>query len=105
MIARIWHGWTTRANADSYEQLLRHEIFEGIGAKKIEGFLGIDLMRRDVGQEVEFVTLMWFTSLAAIQGFAGRDYEAAVVPPAARALLERFDARSAHFEVRERRQA
>jgi heme-degrading monooxygenase HmoA len=103
MIARIWHGWTTPGNADAYEALLRSEIFTGIVGRRIEGFEGIDLLRRDQGQEVEFVTLMWFTSLEAVQEFAGTDYETAVVPPAARALLLRFDARSAHYEIRERR--
>jgi len=30
MIGRIWHGWTTPANADAYEALLKSEIFVGI---------------------------------------------------------------------------
>jgi len=98
-------GWTSTENADAYERLLRTEIFEGIAARSIEGFLGIDLLRRDHAKEVEFVTIMWFASLAAVRSFAGTDYEAAVVPPAARALLRRFDPRSVHYEVRERRAA
>lgn len=105
MISRIWHGWTSYENAAAYEELLRTEIFEGIVGRTIEGFLGIDLLRRDHAQEVEFVTIMWFASLPAVRAFAGTDFEAAVVPPAARALLRRFDARSAHYEVRERRSA
>jgi len=105
MISRIWHGWTTHGNADAYERLLRSEIFEGIAARTMDGFLGIDLLRREHAQEVEFVTVMWFASLPAVRAFAGTDYEAAVVPAAARALLRRFDARSAHYEVRERRVA
>ncbi len=105
MISRIWHGWTSHENADDYERLLRSEIFTGIVARTIDGFLGIDLLRRDHAQEVEFVTIMWFSSLPAVRKFAGADFEAAVVPPAARALLRRFDARSAHYEVRERREA
>lgn len=103
MIARLWHGWTSSANADAYEHLLRHEIFAGITARAIPGFRGIDLLRRPSGELVEFVTVMWFESLDAVRAFAGPDYEVAVVPPAARALLSRFDERSAHFEVRERR--
>jgi heme-degrading monooxygenase HmoA len=102
MITRIWHGWTTVGQADAYEELLRHEIFEGISARKIPGFAGIDLLRKDGSEEVEFITIMWFDSLADVRSFAGEDYESAVVPPAARALLERFDARSAHYDVRER---
>ena len=46
---------------------------------------------------------MYFSSLEAIRAFAGEDYEVAVVPPAARAVLSRFDARSVHYEVREQR--
>jgi heme-degrading monooxygenase HmoA len=103
MISRIWHGWTTPEKADIYEKLLRTEIFEGIANREIDGFLGIDLLRREQQQEVEFVTIMWFTSLDAVRTFSGVDYEAAVVPPAARAVLSRFDARSAHYEVIERR--
>jgi len=102
MICRIWHGFTTPANADAYEELLRTEIFAGILAREIPGFRGIELLRRPAPPHVEFVTQMWFDDLAAVRAFAGDDYEAAVVPEAARLLLDHFDARSAHYEVRER---
>ena len=102
MISRIWHGWTTPGNADAYERLLRSEVFQGILNRRIPGFRSIDLLRRPLDKSVEFITIMWFDSLDAIRTFAGPDYELAVVPPAARQLLERFDARSAHFEVRAR---
>ena len=105
MISRIWHGWTTPANADAYEHLLREEIFAGITGRRIAGFLGIDLLRRPADTTVEFVTIMWFESLEAVRAFAGADYEVAVVPVEARKLLQRFDARSAHYDVRGRRTA
>jgi len=104
MICRLWHGWTTQSNADAYEHLLRSEIFHGIAERGIPGYQGIELLRRRAEPLVEFVTLMWFDSLDSVRAFAGDDYETAVVPPAARALLERFDARSAHYEVRQPRQ-
>ena len=100
MISRIWHGWTTPANADAYEALLKSEIFLGINNRKIVGYRGISLFRRNLGGEVEFVTVMMFDSMEAVQAFAGEDYEVAVVPPKARALLSRFDARSQHYEVK-----
>jgi heme-degrading monooxygenase HmoA len=99
MISRIWHGWTTPANADAYESLLRSEIFQGIQDRQIAGYRGIHLLRRTLEDKVEFVTIMWFDSLDAVRTFAGEDYETAVVPPKARALLSRFDARSQHYEV------
>jgi heme-degrading monooxygenase HmoA len=76
------------------------EIFTGIASKGIAGYKGMQLFRRNLGEEVEFVTVMWFDSVDAVRGFAGEDYEAAVVPPQARALLSRFDERSHHYEVR-----
>jgi antibiotic biosynthesis monooxygenase (ABM) superfamily enzyme len=100
MIIRIWHGWTTPQNADAYEALLKEEIFIGIQDRRIRGYKGIELLRRDVGDEVEFITIMRFDSLDAVREFAGEDYELAVVPTKARAILSRFDARSQHYEVR-----
>ncbi len=100
MISRIWHGWTTPPNADTYEALLKTEIFTGIKSRSIPGYRGIQLFRREAGNEVEFVTVMWFDSLEAVRVFAGEDYEVAVVPPKARQVLARFDARSQHYEVR-----
>ena len=99
MISRVWHGWTNHQNADAYEELLRKEIFLGIAKLSIQGYHGIHLLRRDVDDEVEFVTIMWFASSDAVRAFAGEDYEVAVVPPEARQLLSRFDSRSAHYQV------
>ena len=99
MISRIWHGWTSFENADAYESLLKSEIFTGIQDRQIPGYRGIHLFRRELPEEVEFITLMWFDNLDAVRIFAGDDYEAAVVLPPARALLSRFDERSQHYEV------
>jgi len=99
MISRIWHGWTNPENADAYEALLKNEIFVGFKERHIQGYRGIQLLRRPLDNEVEFVTIMRFDSLDAVRVFAGEDYEAAVVPPKARALLARFDARSQHYEI------
>ena len=108
MISRIWHGWTTPANAGIYEAMLKEEIFVGIQERHIRGFCGIQLLRRDVvndlgGNEVEFVTIMRFDSLDAVREFAGENYEIAVVPDKARAVLAHFDAHSQHYEVKAER--
>jgi heme-degrading monooxygenase HmoA len=107
MIARIWHGWTPAQKADVYEALLRTEVFPSIRAKQIAGFERIELFRRpsETADEVEFMTVMWFTTFDAVMSFAGEDYETAYVPAAARALLTRFDHRSRHYEVREQQSA
>ena len=97
MIARIWHGWTTRENADAYEALLRAEVLPGI--HRIDGYRGAYLLRRELEDEAEFATVTLWESLDAVRAFAGEDYERAVVPPAARELLARYDERSRHYET------
>jgi antibiotic biosynthesis monooxygenase (ABM) superfamily enzyme len=102
VIGRIWHGWTTPQNAEKYEGLLKEEIFSTIAEKKVPGYKGIQLFRRPLeGEEVEFVTIMWFDCWDAVRQFAGDDYERAYVPPAAREVLARFDERSQHYEIKE----
>lgn len=100
MIARIWHGWTTPENADTYENLLRTEILPGIAQKEISGYRGPHLLRRDLEGEVEFVTMLWFDSLDSVRSFTGEDYEIAYVPESARKVLARFDERSQHYDLR-----
>lgn len=100
MIARIWHGYTSNSNADAYEKLLKEEIFIHIKSREINGYHGIQLLRRSLGNEDEFITIMWFDSLDSVKEFAGEEYDRSVVPESARIILSRFDQRSQHYEVR-----
>jgi len=97
MITRIWHGWTSTENAPKYEELLRSEVLPGI--HRVAGFRGAHLLRRNAGEEVEFITLCYFETLDDVRAFAGNDYTVAVVPSEARKLLKRFDQRSEHYET------
>ncbi len=97
MIARYWRGWARRENAGAYERLLRADVLPGIG--RIGGYRGAYLLRRAVGDRVEFATVTLWDSLDAVRAFAGDDYEVAVVPPQARVLLDEFDQRSVHYEI------
>jgi antibiotic biosynthesis monooxygenase (ABM) superfamily enzyme len=103
MICRLWRGWTTPENADAYERIVREEVIPRIETRLIPGFRHIDLMKRDLCDDVEFQTLMWFDSLEAIEAFMGEDYSVSHVPDAARAVLKRFDERAAHYQVIDRR--
>jgi antibiotic biosynthesis monooxygenase (ABM) superfamily enzyme len=100
MICRIWHGWTSPSDADAYEALLKSEILTGIRDRRIAGYRGIQLLRRSLGDEVEFVTIMWFDSVDAVRTFAGEDYEKAVMTSKDRLLLSRFDERSQHYDLK-----
>jgi hypothetical protein len=97
MIARIWHGWAPLASADDYQRHYETEVRENLRA--VGGFHGARLLRREDGQEVTFTSITFFTSLDAVRGFAGDDYEVAVVEDAARQALSRWDERVTHHEV------
>jgi hypothetical protein len=100
MILRVWRGWALPEHADEFERTLRGEIIPGIVEKAIPGFHGIDVLRRQDGDMVQFTTQMWFASLEAVKGFAGEDYEQAVIHPEGGRLLKEYDERSVHHEVR-----
>jgi heme-degrading monooxygenase HmoA len=67
--------------------------------RQVPGFRGAQLLRREVGEETEFVSVTYFDDLAAVRAFAGEDYEVAVVAGPARQVLTRFDDRVVHYDV------
>jgi antibiotic biosynthesis monooxygenase (ABM) superfamily enzyme len=102
-VKRVWHGWTTFENADAYEKLLGEEVFPSIEAKNIPGYHSIELWRRELEDEVEFITVMTFDSIQNVIDFQGEDYARAYVPDAAQKVLRRWDKSSSHYETRENR--
>jgi len=99
MIARIWHGYTTKENANAYVHLLKEEIFKGIADKKMIGYNGIQLLSRELDNEIEFTTIMWFDKIEDIKQFMGNKYENAYVLPEAQKLLKRYDTKSIHCNL------
>jgi len=101
MIVRMWRGQAKAANADAYERFVTTKVFAELPA--IPGHRGAYLLRRPIstesGNEVEFVAVTLWESLAAIRGFAGETIDRAVVELEARAVLSNFDDFVRHFEL------
>lgn len=97
MIARVWHGTTTPENADPYESMLKPELLPGLS--KVPGFRGSYFLKRNVGDDVEFITIILWESLDALRAFAGHDYEVSIIPEERRKYLKRHDEKAAHYEV------
>jgi heme-degrading monooxygenase HmoA len=97
MIARIWHGWAPRATADDYQRHYETDVSTHLSG--VDGFRGARLLRQDDGQEVMFTSIVFFSGVDAVRGFAGEDYEQAVVERTARRALSRWDERVSHHEV------
>jgi antibiotic biosynthesis monooxygenase (ABM) superfamily enzyme len=97
MISRMWRGWTAKPDADAYQRFLTDDLFPQVRA--IDGFAGAQILRRDAGEEVEFVTIVRFTALDAVRAFAGDAFETPVIEPEAARLLSRYDDRARHYET------
>jgi heme-degrading monooxygenase HmoA len=98
MICRIWHGWTAHTNADAYDSYLKSELFPQVKRELgTHGYRGFHLLRIDRGAEVEFMTLMWFESMEAVESFAGANCEKPVISEKARKLLSHFENRCEHY--------
>jgi antibiotic biosynthesis monooxygenase (ABM) superfamily enzyme len=99
-IVRVWHGWTAPEDADAYEAFLTDPENGLLATMSGDGYLGYDLLRRDYGDEVEFVTQIRFADDDAVAAFAGEDYEEAHIPEEARELLARWDDEAVHYDHR-----
>jgi len=98
MIARIWHGWTKRIDAKTYENMLRDEIFPTFAARDIKGYHGAELFVREDDNETEFVTLLVFDSMDAVKEFAGADETKPVIFPKVEKLLTRMEP-ARHYRI------
>ena len=90
MIKRIWRGWATKENADSNFDVLTNKVIPGIEAKNIPGYKGFEVLRKDNGDEVEFMTIITFDSIQNVIDFQGEDYTRAYIPDVAKAVLKRW---------------
>ncbi|MCP4670079.1 MAG: antibiotic biosynthesis monooxygenase [Desulfobacula sp.] len=102
-IKRVWHGWTTNENADKYQSILQKEVIPGIEAKKIPGFKKFEILKIELKEEVEFVTMMTFESLQNVIAFQGENYKKCYVPDVAQKVLKRWDLEALHYELIETR--
>lgn len=96
MIARQWYGWTSKDNANAYEELFRTH---GSNANRVDGRIGAYLLRRDLESEVEFIVVHIFESMDIMREIVGDDYEVARLLPGAEKLLSRYDEKCAHYEI------
>ena len=97
MIARLWRGRATGANAAAYVRHFTQSVAPEL--KALQGHRGAWLLRRETAGETEFLARTLWESIEAIRAFAGDEVETAIVEPEARAVLSGFDVRACHYEV------
>src|SRR3954449_12831682 len=100
MIARTWSGTVRRAEAEEYAEYIRETGFNEYG--RTPGNRGAWMLRRDVGERTEFITLSLWESEDAIRAFAGEDIDAAVLYPEDEQYLIGGESTVTHYEVVDR---
>ena len=97
MIARIWTGAVRTEDADVYADYIRETGFAEYA--ETPGNRGAWMLRRDVGDRTEFLTLSYWESREAIKAFAGEDIEAAVLYPEDERYLIDGESTVTHYQI------
>ena len=100
MIARIWRGAVTEADADAYLEYLRETGIREY--RDTPGNRGVYVLRRLVAGRAEFVLISLWESMEAVAAFAGDDVTEAVFYPEDERFLVDRDLEVDHFDVVER---
>jgi heme-degrading monooxygenase HmoA len=97
MIARIWRGAVRAQDADAYAAYVQRTGIEGY--QRTPGNRGAWQLWRTEGERAEVITLSFWDSRAAIEGFAGHDIDQAVFYPDDDQFLIERDLTVRHYEV------
>ena len=97
MIARIWRGAVRAGDAAAYASYIQQTGIEGY--KATPGNRGAWMLWRPDGEQAEVITLSFWESREAIQGFAGPDIGKAVFYPEDDRFLVERDLTVHHYEV------
>ena len=97
MIVRSWRARASRDKAALYGEHTRSRVFPEIA--KIAGHQGALLLCRDGDTDVEIVVLTLWSSMQAVEAFAGGTPDLAVVEPEAQAVLLDYERTVQHYEL------
>ncbi len=97
MIARIWHGRTSKAKADEYLDFLQRRALPDY--RSTPGNIAAYILRCEEGDVTHFLTITHWESQRAIEAFAGRDIARAKYYPEDSAFLLEFEPTVQHHEL------
>ena len=95
-VAREWKGRVAPARAKEYHQYLLGGVAK---LRSTRGCLGVQVMRRDEADAVEYTVISYWESREAIKAYAGQDIEKPHHLPKDRELLLELPTRVLHYDV------
>jgi hypothetical protein len=97
MIARIWHGMTSAANAAAYLRFLEARAIPDY--RSVPGNLGASILYRLDRECAHFQTITWWKTRKSIERFAGKHIEVAKYYPEDERFLLEFEPTVTHWHV------
>lgn len=97
MIVRLWHGRVSRDKARSYRTFLNERAIPDY--RSVPGNISVHILERADGEVTHFVTMTFWSDMAAIRAFAGEDVERAKYYPEDADYLLEYEPRVLHYEV------
>jgi len=97
MVVRFWSARTTQVRFPDYLRHFNERVLPSLRA--VEGFLEARVISQSDGVVVQFIAETLWSSMEAIDRFAGPDREAAVIAHEALDLLTSYDRRVRHYIV------
>ncbi|MGB7728739.1 MAG: hypothetical protein WBL50_11955 [Candidatus Acidiferrum sp.] len=97
MVVRFWSARTTQVRFPDYLRHFNQNVLPSLRA--VDGFLEARVISQSDGVVVQFIAETLWSSMEAIDGFAGPDREAAVIADEALHLLTSYDHRVRHYVV------
>jgi heme-degrading monooxygenase HmoA len=101
MIVRMWHGRVVTADAAAYREFLERRAVPDYAS--VPGNLDVHVLERRDGEVTHFMTLTFWTDMAAVRAFAGDDVEVARYYPEDTRFLLELEPRVVHYEQTVRR--
>jgi heme-degrading monooxygenase HmoA len=97
LIARVWHGATSKANKAAYLGYLKNTGMKEFSLSK--GNVGAYLLVRDSQELTEYLIISLWESMRAIKRFAGDDAIKSVYSPKDYEFLLKLEPTVKHYEV------
>ncbi len=97
MIERHWKATARPDQVANYLHHLRNATFPTFS--RISGFLRATVMSKPGTDGVDLLVVTEWESLAAIEVFAGKDVDRAVVPSVVQSMMVRYDTTVETYEV------
>jgi heme-degrading monooxygenase HmoA len=97
MVVRFWSARTTQVQFPEYLRFFRDHVLPHL--RSVEGFLEARVLSQSDGVVVQFIVETLWSSMEAVDRFAGPERESAVVAQEAVHLLTSYDRRVRHYEM------